>query len=111
MKYIIKFILRLKDFKPKIKKFIIEEKASDNSNISNNVILSKDQKIEITQMFKPNQHMRPIFNFSDPYFSTSEYYDAKYCTDALLNYLKKKDLFLEKGEIMLDEILRKIRKT
>jgi hypothetical protein len=73
--------------------------------------LNKDEKIEVVQMFKPNQSARSIFNQIDYEFKPSEYYDWKYCNNILLSYLKLKDLFIKgSGEIQINEELFKICK-
>lgn len=63
-------------------------------------------------MFKPNQNARVICNKTDPGFKTSEYYNWKYCSDTLLAYIKKNELFIKgTGDIKLNDELFKTCKA
>jgi hypothetical protein len=52
----------IKDFKPLIKKIkFLDEKLNQKEDERENVILNKDEKIELIQMFKPNSLILDLF--------------------------------------------------
>lgn len=99
----------LNDFKPPVKKikFISEKMNSHNDEEKDNVILQKDEKIEVSQLYKPNQTIKPFFEQYDKTFESSAYYPIKHCTDILTAYLKDKDLFLKGGIVKVNDMLKK----
>lgn len=98
----------IKSFKPRIKKIKFlsyqnEEKEEEN------ILLSKDEKIEIVSYYKPQPKIHPLFNKYLPNFSTSEYYPMKQCKDVLINYLKDNNLFIQgTNNVKLDSDLEKM---
>lgn len=97
------------DFKPSVKKikFLDEKENEKNIEKEENVLL-KDQKIEVSQMFKPNQNIKPIFN---KYSSSTDnsFYTLKECADILVKYLKSHELFVQgTNEIRLNEELQNL---
>ena len=68
--------------------------------------MNKDEKIEVTQLFKPNQKIKLIFEKTDKKFNNSNYYSLKHCNEILTTYLKEKDLFLKAGNVRMDVELK-----
>ena len=66
---------------------------NDNSDegTKDNVILNKDEKIEVAQLFKPNQKLKIFFEKIDKNYNNSNYYSIKQCTEILTGYIKEKD--------------------
>jgi translation initiation factor 1 (eIF-1/SUI1) len=96
------------DFKPRIKNIKFLQNFEDSEEEKENVILKKDEKIEVEQLFKPNQTIKPVFEKYDKNFDNSSYYPLKHCTDVLCEYLKANNLFLKGGMVKIDENLTKL---
>jgi predicted ribosome-associated RNA-binding protein Tma20/translation initiation factor 1 (eIF-1/SUI1) len=96
------------DLKPLVKKLkFVENMYNDSEDDSKeNVILNKDEKIEVAQLFKPNQKLKIFFEKIDKNYNNSNYYSLKQCNDILTTYLKEKDLFLKSGSVRLDDDLK-----
>jgi predicted ribosome-associated RNA-binding protein Tma20/translation initiation factor 1 (eIF-1/SUI1) len=96
------------DFKPLVKKLKFIESMNDDSDegTKDNVILNKDEKIEVAQLFKPNQKLKIFFEKIDKNYNNSNYYSIKQCTEILTGYIKEKDLFLKSGSVRLDDDLK-----
>lgn len=96
------------DFKPLVKKLKFIESMNDDSDegTKDNVILNKDEKIEVAQLFKPNQKLKIFFDKIDKNYNNSNYYSIKQCTEILTGYIKEKDLFLKSGSVRLDDDLK-----
>jgi len=97
----------IKDFIPRIKKikFINQRENNENVNEKENVLLQKDEKIEILQKFKPNQKIKNFFIKVDQEYDEKSYYPIKYCNEILISYLKQKNLLLKEGLVKVSEDL------
>lgn len=100
----------IKEFKPNIKKikFLSNHKNLLENNTNNNLLLSKDEKIEVVIKYRPNQKLQNIFSIYIKDFDTSKYYSLKECKEVLTNYLKEHNLFLPNSTVKLDDYLEKI---
>jgi hypothetical protein len=93
------------EFAPNTKKIkFVEAQISEEEK--DNLILQKDEKIEVSQLFKPNQKIKIIFELGDKNFDNSKYYSLKYCNDILSSYLKTNDLFLKGGQVRLNSEIK-----
>ena len=70
----------IKNFKPKISKlkFFSKHKLVEN-NPEENILLTKEKKIEILTLYMPNQKLHPLFSKYLPKFETNKHYDLKVC--------------------------------
>ncbi len=97
----------IKNFKPRVNK--LKFLSHQNKEESENIILSKDEKIEIVSYYKPQQKLHPLFNKYLPNFSTDEFYPMKECKKVLTNYLKDNNLFIQgTNNVKLDSNLEKM---
>jgi predicted ribosome-associated RNA-binding protein Tma20/translation initiation factor 1 (eIF-1/SUI1) len=95
----------IKDFKPPVNKVKFLEQATKIEE-KDNILLNKDEKIQITQLYKPNQSIKPIFELTDPNFAQKDYYQAKECHEILTTYLKNKNLFIKgSSDILINDEL------
>jgi translation initiation factor 1 (eIF-1/SUI1) len=93
------------DYIPIIKKIkFVDLQVSEDEK--DNLILQKDEKIEVSQLFKPNQKVKIIFELSDKNFDSSKYYPLKYCNEILTLYLKDNNLFLKGGLVRLNSEIK-----
>jgi translation initiation factor 1 (eIF-1/SUI1) len=91
---------------PLVKKLIFVDKLNCSDEEKENVILQKDEKIEVSQLFKPNQKLKTFFEKIDKKFENSKYYSLKECNEILTGYIKEKELFLKSGSVRLDDDLK-----
>ncbi len=97
----------IKNFKPRVNK--LKFLSHQNKEESENILLSKDEKIEIVSYYKPQQKLHPLFNKYLPNFSTDEFYPMKECKKVLTNYLKDNNLFIQgTNNVKLDSNLEKM---
>jgi predicted ribosome-associated RNA-binding protein Tma20/translation initiation factor 1 (eIF-1/SUI1) len=104
----------IKDFIPPKHKVKFVTQGIQKIDERENVLLSKDEKIQITQFYKPNQSIKPIFVAADPKHELRDYYQIKECQDILATYLKNNNLFIKgTSEILVNNDLAKClyRKT
>jgi predicted ribosome-associated RNA-binding protein Tma20/translation initiation factor 1 (eIF-1/SUI1) len=102
------------EFKPTINKIKNLQSENKKTEERENILLQNNEKIEITQLFKPNQNIKNIFEKTDPYFSNRDFYLLKECQEVLVNYLKNNDLFIKgTNDITMNDDLSKslIRKN
>lgn len=99
----------LKNFIPGIKKIKLGNEHPLN-NQHDNILLSKDEKIVVTELYKPNQKIKPLFYLHIPNFDDKEYYSIKECTEVLTKYLHSKGLFVltAQGVVHLDKTLEEM---
>ncbi len=98
----------IKSFKPRIKKIKFLSHQNDNKE-EDNILLSKDEKIEIVSYYKPQPKIHPLFNKYLVNFSTKEYYPMKQCKEVLISYLKEHNLFITgTNSVKLDSDLEKM---
>ena len=98
----------IKSFKPRIKKIKFLSHQNENKE-EDNILLSKDEKIEIVSYYKPQPKIHPLFNKYLLNFSTKEYYPMKQCKEVLINYLKEHNLFITgTNNVKLDSDLEKM---
>lgn len=99
----------LKNFKPRVKKlkFLSHEDAPKEHD---NILLSKDEKIEVQILYRPNQKINVLFPKYLPSFTEKSYYPLKPCTEVLTSYLKDNNLFIldQPGMVKLDSTLEKV---
>lgn len=102
--YIPYLFISITEFKPRPKKIKFILKKDDEEDDRDNVILQEGEKIEVLQMFKPNQNARVIFEkmHKDP----TQFYQIKECNDVLTSYIKANELFLKgSGEVKINDAL------
>lgn len=99
----------IKNFKPFIKKVKLTNQNQDN-NQHDNILLSKDEKIVVAELYKPNQKIKPLFYLQMPTFNDKDYYSLKECTEILTKYLESKGLFVlaSQGMVHLDKALEEM---
>ena len=105
----------IKTFKPRISKIKFLRKNNSKKNedsIEDNILLTKDQKIEIQTLFRPNQKLHPLFVKYLPNFDAKKHYDFNTCKNVLISYLKENNLFSkEKNSVVkIDQYLKDLLK-
>ena len=102
----------IKDFKPRISKikFLSKNKNQENKQ-GENILLSREKKIEIKTLYKPNQKLHPLFSKYIKDFEPNKHYDLKVCKNVLVSYIKEKNLFSnEVNKVKVDDYLKEILK-
>ena len=100
----------IKTFKPRVKKikFLSHQKEAPQEH--ENILLSKDEKIEVQILYRPNQKIKILFPKYLPDYVEGNYYSLSQCTEVLKSYLKDNSLFIvdQPGMAKLDATLEKI---
>ena len=75
-------------------KFFKKNEAKSAQNPQENLLLSQNEKIDVTNMYKPNQKLRNFFERFAPGFGDgNEYFTIGFCKEVLVGYLRDKGLF------------------
>lgn len=99
----------IKNFKPRVKKlkFLSQKEAPAEHE---NILLSKDEKIEVQILYRPNQKIKVLFLKYISDYVDGNYYPLNQCTEVLKSYLKDNSLFIvdKPGMAKLDSTLETI---
>ena len=100
----------IKNFKPRVKKLKFLSHQKDAPQEHENILLSKDEKIEVQILYRPNQKIKILFPKYIPDYIDGNYYTLSQCTEVLKAYLKDNSLFIvdQPGMAKLDANLEKI---